>query len=233
MDYELQNYSGANNPVTYELWNECADPDYKVESLMWGMAPIDGKLLLDVGAGSGFQAVRYAEKAFRVFALEPDPKMLRQIYLRLGKHDVSNVSVLTASVEEITLPRQSIDVAYARFAYFDGTENCLPGLREIQRLLKPEGHLFVIAADPDKSAYGEMARTTYPNVFHKDHTKEHTAFYSKHGFQRHSVDTVIRAPDIQTLKEMLAMDFPDGLNNVKDKEITYSLSVYHYQSEPA
>ena len=84
MDYELQNYSGANNPVTYELWNECADPDYKVESLMWGMAPIDGKLLLDVGAGSGFQAVRYAEKAFRVFALEPDPKMLRQIYLRLG-----------------------------------------------------------------------------------------------------------------------------------------------------
>lgn len=226
-------YTGATNPTAYEHWNECIDPDYLLEKLMWEIAPIDGKMVLDVGAGSGFQAVRYASQAFRVFAAEPDPRMLRQIYLRLAKNDVGNVSVMAASADEITLPSDSIDVAYARFAYFYGTEDSLPGLREIQRILKPDGHFFVIDNNPDRGQYGNLYRQAYPAIYTPTYVEERTDFYQEHGFERFEVDTVIRAPDREVLGEILTLDFADHyqevLSAIEGNEMTYSLSVYHFK----
>ena len=226
-------YTGATNPTAYEYWNECTDPDYLLEKLMWDIAPIDGKMVLDVGAGSGFQAVRYASKAFRIFAAEPDPRMLRQIYLRLAKEDVGNVSVLAVSAEEITLPTDSIDVAYARFAYFYGTDDCLPGLSEIQRVLKPGGHFFVIDNNPDRGQFGKLARQAHPEIYTPTYVDERTDFYREHGFERFQVDTLIRAPDRQVLGEILKLDFADNyrkvLCSIEGTELSYSLSVYHFK----
>lgn len=226
-------YTGATNPTAYEYWNECTDPDYLLEKLMWDIAPIDGKMVLDVGAGSGFQAVRYSNKAFRVFAAEPDPRMLRQIYLRLARNDVGNVSVMAASAEEITLPSDSIDVAYARFAYFFGTEDCLPGLREIQRILKPDGHFFVIDTNPDRGQFGKLARQVYPEIYKPTYVEERTDFYGEYGFERFEVDTFIRAPGREMLGEILKLDFADNyqevLSSIEGNEMSYSLSVYHFK----
>ena len=226
-------YTGATNPTAYEYWNECTDPDYLLEKLMWDIAPIDGKMVLDVGAGSGFQAVRYASKAFRVFAAEPDPRMLRQIYLRLARHDVGNVSVMAASADEITLPTDSIDVAYARFAYFYGTEDCLPGLHEIQRILKPGGHFFVIDVNPDRGQFGQLSRQVHPTIYTRNYVEDRTDFYREYGFERFELDTVIRASSREMLGEVLKLDFadsyPDVLAEVEGTEMTYSLSVYHFK----
>ena len=233
MDEKFYPYTGATNPAAYEHWNECTDPDYLLEKLMWEIAPIEGKMVLDVGAGSGFQTVRYASKAFRVFAAEPDPRMLRQIYLRLAKNDLANVSVMAASAEEITLPSDSIDVAYARFAYFYGTDESLPGLREIQRILKPGGHFFVIDTNPDQGQFGKMARQIYPEIYTPTYVEERADFYKEHGFERFEVDTVIRAPNRDILGDILKLDFAEHyeevLPTVEGNEISYSLSVYHFK----
>ena len=72
-------YTGATNPVAYDYLNNCTDPDQQLEAFMWEKAPIEGKRVLDVGAGSGFHAVRYAQKADHVFDVELYARMLQQI----------------------------------------------------------------------------------------------------------------------------------------------------------
>ena len=41
-------------PDVYEVENIAADPDGLIEQAMWKIAPWDGKLVLDLGAGTGF-----------------------------------------------------------------------------------------------------------------------------------------------------------------------------------
>ena len=161
----LYSYPGSTDPSAYERLNECTDPDGKIEQLMWGLAPISGKVVLDIGAGSGFHALRYATEAAHMLAVEPDPRMLDRMWVRIQRHGATNVSALGASADALPLSEGLVDVAHARFAYFFGTSDCLPGMREIQRVLKPGGHFFIIDADPDHGDFGGLARRAYPATF--------------------------------------------------------------------
>ena len=226
-------YAGATNPTAYEHHNSCTDPDQRLEAFMWEKAPIEEKRVLDIGAGSGFHAVRYAQKAYHVFAVEPDARMLQQIYARLCDNPPGNISILAASAESIPLLDHSIDVAYARFAYFFGTKDCLCGLREVKRILSPGGHFFIIDANPDQGQFGTIARQVYPHVFHDRYRTEHTAFYQQHGFSYCDVQTVFRAPNRQVLELYLRMDYPhkyvELLDQIEGTELSYTMSVYHFQ----
>jgi ubiquinone/menaquinone biosynthesis C-methylase UbiE len=226
-------YAGATNPTAYEHHNNCTDPDQRLEAFMWAKAPIEGKQVLDIGAGSGFHAVRYAQKADQVFAVEPDARMLQQIYTRLCDNPLGNISVLAASAESMPLLDHSIDVAYARFAYFFGTKDCLCGLREVKRILSPGGHFFIIDANPDQGQFGMIARQVYPHIFHDGYRAEHTAFYQQHGFSHFDLQTVFRAPNRQVLEVYLRMDYPhkyvELLDQIEGTELSYTMSVYHFQ----
>lgn len=65
-------YVGATDADAYEWLNRCTDPDGRLQDTMAGLASWKGRTLLDLGAGSGYQAVQFAESATRVFAVEPD-----------------------------------------------------------------------------------------------------------------------------------------------------------------
>jgi ubiquinone/menaquinone biosynthesis C-methylase UbiE len=129
MSSHIYHYPGADDPAAYEQLNLASDPDQRLEHLMFSLAPLKGTRLLDIGAGSGFHAVRYASQAAHIFALEPDPRMLAQLHARLAAGPCGNISVLAADAEHIPLPDASIDVAIARFAYFFCTPACPAWLR--------------------------------------------------------------------------------------------------------
>ena len=116
---------------------------------MEGLVGFEGISLADIGAGGGFHACRYAGKAARVFAVEPAPEMLKQLYARLAGSGMANISVVAADAETIPLQSELVDVIHSRFAYFFGPEretvrSCEPGLREALRLLIPGGWFFII-----------------------------------------------------------------------------------------
>ena len=50
-----------------------------------------------------------------------------------------DISVLAAPAGHVPLADASVEIVHARFACFFGTEDCLPGLREAQRVLVPGG----------------------------------------------------------------------------------------------
>jgi ubiquinone/menaquinone biosynthesis C-methylase UbiE len=231
MPAHIYHYPGADDPAAYEQLNLASDPDQHLERLMFTIAPLEGARLLDIGAGSGYHAVRYANQAVHVFALEPDATMLRQLHTRLATGPYGNISVLAADAECIPLPDGSIDIAIARFAYFFGTSACLPGLAEAKRVLTPGGSLFVIDADPARGRVGELARQVYPSIFHLAYRRENEAFYRSQGFETYEVDTVLRLPSRAALSQVLRLDYPHVydklLAQVQGLELTYNLVVYH------
>ncbi len=229
----LYPYPGAANASAYEHLNRCTDPDELLEKLMWGLAPIDEKVVLDIGAGSGFHAVRYAERASRVYAVEPDHRMLRQLTVRLNNSRLDNITGVTASAHAIPFRDASIDVVYARFAYFFGTEDCLPGLHEVKRVLKVGGHFLIIDADPDRGTYGQIARRMYPGTFHERYRQDHDQFYEAQGFVTYRVDTVFRAPSRRVLEKVFRMEYGDRntevIAGIEATELSYGMTVYHLQ----
>ena len=231
--YRFWPYPGATNPEAYELLNLCTDPEQRLEALMWSIAPLDGRVLLDVGAGSGFHALRYAPKASHIFALEPDARMRRQLYQRLLQHSPENVSVLAAYAGDIPLADASVDLVHARFAYFFGTDDCLPGLREVRRVLRPGGHFFVIEAHASRGQFGQIAKRCYPQAFSEESQAKVRAFFERHGFETHEVDSAFRAPDRQTLETVMRMDFPPNkipaiMEGIQGTGLSYSFWVFHY-----
>jgi ubiquinone/menaquinone biosynthesis C-methylase UbiE len=230
----LYPYIGATQAAAYEQLNLCADPEQKIEACMQRIATWRDRVLLDVGAGSGFHAVRFARQARRVIALEPDARLIGQFRQRMARQQQSNIEVIQAGAEAIPLANASVDYVHARFAYFFGTDACLPGLAEVRRVLRPGGNFFVIDVNPDAGGYAALARQAYPSVFHADFQRGIDDFYGRHGFKAHRVATVFRAPDRETLANVFRMDYPHCweqlLEQVPGLELDYGITVYHYRT---
>lgn len=100
--------------------------------------------LLDLGCGTGLDAVRMAERGHRILATDWSPRMVERTHGRAADAGVSD-RVCTAAIGAQELARigggATFDGAYSNL----GALNCLPDLtpvsRECARLLKPGGRL--------------------------------------------------------------------------------------------
>jgi len=100
--------------------------------------------LIDLGCGTGLDAVRMAERGHEVLAIDWSPRMVERTHGRAAGARVSD-RVHTASIGAHELERveagSSFDGIYSNL----GALNCLPELtsvsRECARLLKPGGRL--------------------------------------------------------------------------------------------
>ena len=190
--------------------------------------------MLDIGAGSGFHSLFLLEAAEHVIAVEPDGRLRRQLFARFSQKLDRKISVLAGDAETMLLPDASVDLAYARFAYFFGTDECLPGLAEVSRVLKPNGHFVIIDVLPEFGAWGLFAAEAYPQIFHKNYHADHAAFFQKHGFSTHRIETIFRAPNQEVLEAVFRMDFPHNwealMRKAKALEFTYGIAVFHRQA---
>jgi ubiquinone/menaquinone biosynthesis C-methylase UbiE len=132
-------------PDVYEVENHAADPEQLVEKAMQAIATWAGKTVLDLGAGTGFHIPHFSE-AEHVFAVEPHDDSRLLAMRRIANLALPNVSILKGSAEYIPLRDQSIGICHSRFAYFFAP-NCLPGLWELERVMRPGGTAFIVDND--------------------------------------------------------------------------------------
>jgi SAM-dependent methyltransferase len=170
-----------HHPETYELENRAVDRDGRIEDAMRDIAGWQGRDLLDLGCGTGFHLPRWAAEARWVVGVEPHPDLAALAARRTRR--LANVTVLAGTAQSLPLPPASVDVAQARWAYFFGP-GCEPGLRELDRVMRTGGTAFVVDNDTSRSTFGAWFRRGYPMI---DAT-EVQAFWSRHGWQRRSLD---------------------------------------------
>ncbi|GAA4983701.1 class I SAM-dependent methyltransferase [Kineococcus glutinatus] len=147
------------SPDVYELQNRGVDPDGAIDAALRAVHDWAGADVLDVGCGAGFHLPRYAAAARAVVGVEPHPPLVELAAARV--RDLPGVRVLTGSAEQLPLPDASVDVAYARWAYFFGP-GCEPGLAELERVLRPGGTALVVDTDAGRGAFGAWSRRAVP-----------------------------------------------------------------------
>jgi ubiquinone/menaquinone biosynthesis C-methylase UbiE len=232
---DIYDYPGSHDKVTYDLENAIADPHRRIELFMETLAPFDGVALADIGAGGGYHACLYARKAARVYALEPAPAMLRQLYARVAESGLANISILAADAENMPLRDNWVDVAHARFAYFFGPEggsvrSCEPGIAEVMRILRPGGWFFIIDNALTTGEFaGILSRYGYAQGRSAAMQEASDAFYARHGFHHATVESTWTAPDRDALRRVMAMEFASQKAEAIMSEIVGTELSYHYR----
>jgi ubiquinone/menaquinone biosynthesis C-methylase UbiE len=233
----IYSYPGNDQPETYEWENRIADPEQRIEAFMASVAPIRQSMLVDIGSGSAFHAVRFADIAEHVYAVEPSVAMLAQAHSRLAANPRWNLSVVAAGAEDIPLRDNLADIVHSRFAYFFGPEtqhvrSCEPGIQEALRILKPGGVFFVIDNNLIEGEFAQLIeRFGYSGPTPERMQAQLDTFWSERGFDKETVHSEWNAPDREVLKAVLAMEFPTAdveeiMGGITGLSLSYAYDVY-------
>jgi len=100
------------------------------------MVSLEGKVMADVGAGSGRIAFLLAPRARIVFAVEPASSLRSYMKDKAARDGADNLYVMDGTLDSIPLPDGSLDVLITSNAI---GWNLQEELREIERVVKPGG----------------------------------------------------------------------------------------------
>ena len=139
------------------------DPDLVLEHYQryYAALPlVKGKTVLDIASGAGYGSSILAESGRQVYGVEIDQDAVDYAKEHFG---APNLQFLQGSVEKIPLPDHSVDVVVS----FETIEHIsaelqISMMKEIKRVLKPDGVLFI--SSPDKKYYSE--ERNFVNSFH-------------------------------------------------------------------
>jgi len=158
---ELQHPEARGFERVAELY-ERARPGYPEEVLSWFTDQLElrpGRIVLDLGAGTGKLTRALVETGARVLALEPGDNMRAQL-----ERSVPGAEIVAGSAEAIPLPDGSVDAATAgqSFHWFRFDE----AVPEIHRVLRPGGRLALVwnERDQDNPLQREVTELISPFV---------------------------------------------------------------------
>ncbi len=213
-----------HHPQVYETENRALDPERRIEQAMASVASWAGRDVLDVGCGTGYHLPRWAATARSVTGVEPHPDLAAVARRRTAR--TRGVTVLCGTAQALPLPDRSVDVVQARLAYFFGPR-CEPGLAELSRVVRRGGTAFVVDNDARRSTFGRWFRRGYPGV----DAAEVERFWSRHGWQRLAVDTVLRCETREDLEAVVRIELPEAvadeaLAGHPGCEVDYALNVW-------
>jgi SAM-dependent methyltransferase len=129
-------------------WLERAERESEEEpdEALDAVGPLAGATVADVGAGSGYFAVRLAARVGstgRVYANDLQPEMLKLLAARLARERITNVTLVQGSIDDPRLPAASLDLVLMVDVYHEFSEPQRM-LRAIRTALKPGGRLVLL-----------------------------------------------------------------------------------------
>lgn len=136
------------NKITF-LDSKQRDKLIPPETLISQMPIKKDHTLLDVGAGSGFFTIPMAESTYKkVYALDPDRRMLSVIKAKAIEKGINNIEVIQNSLEDLDIENESIDFVMASLILHEVSS--LPdALTKIHEVLKTGGNLLCLEYEKD------------------------------------------------------------------------------------
>lgn len=107
--------------------------------------PLEGKVIVDAGAGTGQVAFAVAPVAATVFAVEPVATLRAYMREKARDEGLTNVFVLDGVLDAMPLPADSVDVLLTRNAIGWALDS---ELVEIERVVRPGGTALHLAGMP-------------------------------------------------------------------------------------
>ncbi len=137
--------------IIYNKYPEVYDANVEIA---WEMNEIiqpkdlEGKVVVDAGAGTGRLAFLVAPFAKTVFAVEPVRRLRQFMKEKAIKENVHNLFVVDGFLDSIPFPENSVDVLMTSNAIGWNIES---ELKEIERVLKPNGMAIHLLQSSDSN----------------------------------------------------------------------------------
>lgn len=128
----------------------------------------EGNRVLDVGCGTGELALRAAKRGAKVKAIDINPGMLDVAKAKArGAHLSQNIEFIEMGVAELSNEAdRTYDAVMSGLCLSELTEEELDfTLKEVNRILKPEGHYLVIDETRPQSFFKRLIQGFFRSVF--------------------------------------------------------------------
>lgn len=161
-----------------EAFEAAAAPENRF--ILRRMGSLEGRRILDIGAGLGESSVYFALRGARVTAVDISPRMIELAHRLARAHGVEIEGVVSAA-EGLRVPADSYDLAYmANLLHHVADRERLLG--QVHAALKPGGRLFCwdpLAYNPVIGIYRRMATAV------RTEDERPLTFADLHRFRRH------------------------------------------------
>lgn len=146
----MESQSGRCLPVLYEPLDNTKRSHWHDEALIGAFAHAmgDASIVLDVGPGDGWPALRIADRFKKIIGIDPSPRRVRVQRENAERLDIDNVEFLVMDAEEMTFRSGSFGGVTAASS-IEQCANPEQALREVFRVLAPGGTLAMIFEDYD------------------------------------------------------------------------------------
>lgn len=217
------------DPGIYEIENRATDPQGLIERAMREIADWKDRIVVDMGAGTGFYVPLFHPDAAHVYAIEPHDASRLMAMQRVVDLGLEKASVLTGSAERVPLKDQSVGFYHSRFAYF-WPPDCVPGIQELDRIMHPGGTAVIIDNDYER---GEFASFLMQRVRPEPLSQaEKETFWASFGFQLRKVESEWLFHTREELEAVIRLEFGKKvgdpiLENHKGLRIGYTFCLYH------
>lgn len=125
-------------------WNKIRVDYFKDElrELAINSVNIKNKIIVDLGAGTGFISLRVAKESKLVFPIDASTNMLKELYASAKKEDLTNIYPIKGVAEDLPLFDESIDIIFMNMALHH-VVNADKAIKEMYRVLKPGGKVII------------------------------------------------------------------------------------------
>jgi tRNA (mo5U34)-methyltransferase len=118
--------------------------DWKWDRVIPHLAPLQNRLILDIGCGNGYHCWRMlGEGAQRVIGIDPSPRFVVQFHMI--KQLAGNghpIDVLPVGIEELPAKLQAFDTVFSMGVFYH-RKSPMDHLRELKEALRPGGQLVL------------------------------------------------------------------------------------------
>jgi SAM-dependent methyltransferase len=153
-----------------------------IDRVMESLGVASGKAVADIGAGSGWFAVRVAQRvgpSGTVYAVDINPEAIHYIDQRIQKQSLANVKTILSTPDDPKLPKEAVDAALLLKTYHEVADP-VALLEHLRPALRPGARLGIIDRNGDASNHGvsqkivvqEAARAGYHLVGTYDFVKD-------------------------------------------------------------
>lgn len=167
-----KNYYEEND--IYEIFSIAEDYPNKIYEYL--LPKIKGKIVLDLGCGTGKFMQKFYNETTKYYGLDLSNKQLNIAKMKINSNDVE---FICCSAENIPLPDNSIDVIISTWVL--GTileiDRRNKVLDEMKRVLKKDGNIYLV--ENDIGGEFEEIRNRYPNI---KRTKDYNDWIESKGF---------------------------------------------------
>ena len=122
-----------------------------------------GRTILDAGCGNGYMSKLFSNEVTqsgRVYALDPD-----KYFIQVLKRETqgTNIETIEGDITRTTqLNESSVDLIYISTVIHGFSKNQMQSfLREVKRLLKPEGTLAIVEIEKKETPFGPPLKLRY------------------------------------------------------------------------